>query len=72
MKTKQKTKKLTQGSIASALTIHADTVVAQFFPLNGPSGTISQLWMSLALQSFNRQYPKILSSAAESSTASPS
>lgn len=64
-------KKLTQGSIASAVTIQAETVVAQFFPLKGPRGTISQLWMSLALQSFNKQKPKILSSALASSTASP-
>ena len=48
-------KKRTHGSTASALTIQADTVVAQFFPLNGPRGTISQLCTSLALQSLRRQ-----------------
>ncbi len=46
-----------KGSRASSVTIQGEMDVAKFFARNGPNGWYSQLWMSRADQSFNRQTP---------------
>ena len=60
------------GASASIVTIHGETVVAKFLPRNGPSGAISQAWMSRADQSLSRQMPNTWLSACASGTGLPS
>ncbi len=51
---------------------HADTLVANDLPRNGPSGTYSQAWMSRALQSLSSTTPNTCSSKSSTPTREPS
>ena len=46
------------GASASMSTTHGEIVVAKFLLLNGPSGTVSHVWMSRADQSLSPTSPK--------------
>src|SRR4051794_10912401 len=61
---------LAVSSAGSGVT-QAATLVANDLPRNGPSGTYSHAWMSLADQSFNPTTPKTWSANAEVGTGRP-
>ena len=54
------------------MTIHGEIVEIPFLAVNGPSGTYSQVWKSLKLQSFNKTNPKILFHASLTFNGLPS
>uniref|UniRef100_A0A7G3B3U7 Uncharacterized protein n=1 Tax=Lutzomyia longipalpis TaxID=7200 RepID=A0A7G3B3U7_LUTLO len=60
------------GSRAATVTTHGKMVVPRFFAVNGPRGTYSHFWISLALQSFMTVNPKILLRLSVTLTRSPS
>jgi hypothetical protein len=60
-----------KGASASGRTIQGEILDPKFFPLNGPRGTYSHFWISLALQSFKSTNPKICDAALEMGMGSP-
>src|SRR6266567_5494710 len=58
-------------SSAASGTIQGDIVVPKDLPRNGPSGTVSQDWISRADQSLMRQTPNTCSANLPAGTGSP-
>ena len=60
------------ASSAASGTTHGDTEVAKDFARNGPSGWLSQTWMSRALQSLTSMKPNACSANSPAVTRWPS
>jgi hypothetical protein len=59
------------ASSAASGTTHGDTEVAKDFARNGPSGWLSQTWMSRALQSLTSMKPNVCSANSPAVTRWP-